>query len=201
MVVFSLERFIAVYFPFKRTFFNTALRIKTIILLILIGLVLYSINILSTGLSTLNSLPLIECVPLNNWLRFAKFITLFDTILTMFIPFTLITALNILIVLKLTGFSLDYLHPKETPIMLNDAKKIAKNKFTIKFVNKNIYLEKDNQSSRNDETNVSFLPSKTSLGLKKQAIQRHSLSTRRCNSNRKEASNSITSLSGSISLK
>ena len=101
VVLFSIERLVAVYWPMSLNRICTASTQKIALALItLIGGILYSFNLLSTGLQI--SYTGTECVPLDKWLSFAKYMTLIDIIATMALPFVLISIINILIVFKLT---------------------------------------------------------------------------------------------------
>ena len=64
-------------------------------------------NLITTGLENFETSK--KCVPLDTWLNFAAFFTVLDMIVTMLLPFLLISITNTLITVKLLGLTLsDY---------------------------------------------------------------------------------------------
>ena len=105
VVFFSVERLVAVYWPMSLNRICTAKAQKTSLTVItLLGCLIYSFNLLSTGLQ--KSYAGAECVPLDTWLSFAKYMTLLDILATMAFPFVLISIINVLIIFKLTEVKL-----------------------------------------------------------------------------------------------
>ena len=100
VVLFSLERLVAVYWPMKLNTICTTIRRKlSIVIVMSSGLIIYSFSLFSTGLQ--NQYSSVECVPLDSWIIFVKYTTLIDIIASMALPFTFILAINIMIIVKL----------------------------------------------------------------------------------------------------
>ena len=75
-----------------------------VVCVIALSLVIYSFNLFTTGTEA-SPLSINECVPLENWLKFTKYTTFADTVLTIFIPFITISIVNTVIAYKLTKSS------------------------------------------------------------------------------------------------
>ena len=108
IVVFSVERFIAVYFPMSSKLIITSTKKRcSVACLIAISLVIYSLSLFTTSSEKTSLLvqhdSIYECVPLAEWLGFTKYMTLGDTVATIFIPFATISFLNLLIAFKLVN--------------------------------------------------------------------------------------------------
>ena len=104
VVIFSIERLLAVYFPLKSiAFCNTTHNKSSVYMAVFSGLCLYSFNMLATGLKEFDLKS--KCVPMDTWLVFARYMTLFDIFITMLVPFLLISIINALIAVRLTKFS------------------------------------------------------------------------------------------------
>ena len=115
VVLFSIERLIAVYMPMELNDICTATLHKICLITItFIGLILYSFNLFATGLQKSYSQE--ECVPLDFWIYFAKYMTLVDIIATMVLPFILISIINLLIICELSRCKLLYSVKKSTSI-------------------------------------------------------------------------------------
>ena len=101
MVVFSVERLIAVYFPIKNHLIYSSNRKKfSVCFVIVFSLAIYSFNLVTTGSEpSLHSIN--ECVPLEDWLILTKYMTLADTAITMLIPFVSISIINTAIGIRL----------------------------------------------------------------------------------------------------
>ena len=106
-MVFSIERFLAVYFPITSKLIITSTKKKcSVTCLIAATLIIYSLSLFTTGsemtsTSTQQDDSIRECVPLTDWLNFTKYVTLTDTVATIFIPFVSISFLNLMIAFKL----------------------------------------------------------------------------------------------------
>ena len=102
MVVFSIERLIAVYYPLTVNIIFTPTKKKcSVICALVISLAIYSFNLVTTGSET-SVYSINECVPIDDWMRFNTYMTLADTVTTIFIPFIAISLINTIIVCKLT---------------------------------------------------------------------------------------------------
>ncbi|CAF0746902.1 unnamed protein product, partial [Brachionus calyciflorus] len=100
VVLFSIERVIAVYFPIKRFEICNSNRNKlSVVFLGLISMFLYSYSFVTSDLETYKNKSV--CVTLEKWFEFVNYMAFADIFLTMIIPFFLISASNILIVIKL----------------------------------------------------------------------------------------------------
>ena len=97
-----MERLIAVHFPLTNQIILSKTKKKCGVTLVIAGsLALYSFNLVTTGSEASVSL-IHECVPLEKWIRFTKYMTLVDTVVTIFVPFALISLINLAIGAKLT---------------------------------------------------------------------------------------------------
>jgi hypothetical protein len=97
--VFSIQRFIVVFFPFKKHDLCNKSKTKLQILILLIfGLLFYSFTLFSTGT---NEKHHTTCATKENWLDIVKYIVFIDTIQNILLPFVLISILNVLIGVKL----------------------------------------------------------------------------------------------------
>jgi len=75
VVVFSIERLVAVYFPMKLTaIFTPRIKKMSIIMVFVVGLALYFFNLKTTGLIKSNSSY--QCAPIDDWMIFTKYMTL-----------------------------------------------------------------------------------------------------------------------------
>ncbi|CAF0931409.1 unnamed protein product [Brachionus calyciflorus] len=100
VILFSIERLIAVCFPLKRYDMCNSYRNKiAIILLIIFSLIFYSFSLFTTGIEYENNLKV--CVTYENWVSFVKKISFVDIWITIIIPFLIILIVNISISLKL----------------------------------------------------------------------------------------------------
>ena len=100
MVVFSVERFVAVYFPITRKLLISTTKKKcSVASLIAFSLFAYAINLATIGSENQQSIR--ECVPTSKWMNITKYMTLADTFATIFVPFILISIINTLIAGKL----------------------------------------------------------------------------------------------------
>ena len=112
MVVFSVERLIAVYFPLKCNSICTSGKNKSCILFVsLFGIALYSVSLKTTGITEYDSVR--RCAPLEVWHMLAKYMTLFHIVITMLIPFIVITVLNALITIKLTAAKTSFIYSRQ----------------------------------------------------------------------------------------
>jgi hypothetical protein len=97
IVAFSIQRFIVVYFPFKRyDFCDKSKTIKIIIIIIVFSLIFYSYTLFTSGLDEHNT-----CVTLDDWFLQVKVLVLVDIVQTMIVPFIIISIINALIMFKL----------------------------------------------------------------------------------------------------
>ena len=72
VVVFSVERFIAVYFPIRRLGICSSARNKSsIIMIIILAFLLYSFALITSGLETQGSF--LACVPLKSWFVYVRY--------------------------------------------------------------------------------------------------------------------------------
>lgn len=105
--MFSMERFIAVMFPLKRTLICNKKRNQiSILALFIFSLAFYSIYLITTGIEPFENGSVFHCVTYNKWFNFVKKFAFLDTILTILLPFFIILFINISISLKLKGCSI-----------------------------------------------------------------------------------------------
>ena len=114
MVIFSIERAIAVYFPLKcRTVCSSTNNRLGVLCISLLGSIIYSVNLSKTALETRDNSNSnatnvttgkeTKCETTDSF--FAKYMTFVDIIITMMIPFILICVLNALIAAKLSSLT------------------------------------------------------------------------------------------------
>ena len=104
VVIFSVERVIAVYFPLRCARICSSTKNKMYaIAVIILGVCIYIYNIRATHLEQFDE-STSKCVPHPNWLDYVKYVALFDILITMIVPFVIICLCNIFIAMKLTGF-------------------------------------------------------------------------------------------------
>ena len=103
---------LAVCFPFREVNLCRTTENKTsIVIVILFGLILYSFNLNASGLKLFDLNY--KCVSLDKWVIFSIYMTLLDIIITMVVPFALISVINTLIALKITRFNCKALYFKK----------------------------------------------------------------------------------------
>ena len=95
-----MERFVAVYFPMTRKLLISTMKKKcSVACLVAFSLCAYIVNLVIVGSE--NHYSIHECVPSAKWMKITKYMTLADTVATIFVPFILISIINTLIVAKL----------------------------------------------------------------------------------------------------
>lgn len=105
-MLFSIERLIVVFFPFKRYEYFSHRRNKCIISgLLILSLVLYSFSLVTSGLESDHDKSIYSCVTKKDWFELVKLMAFIDTIFTMIIPFLIISISNLMIVYKLIAMS------------------------------------------------------------------------------------------------
>ena len=105
MIVFSFERLVAIYAPFKcQQLCTTSIKKLFCCTLIISSLLIYSFNLITTGLKIHESAS--RCSPHKDWLIIVELISIIDVTMTMIVPFIIISIINILIALKLTNSKL-----------------------------------------------------------------------------------------------
>ncbi len=105
MIIFSVERLVAIYAPFKcQQLCTTSIRKFFCCSLIISSLLIYSFNLITTGLKIHESAS--RCSPHKDWLIIVELISIIDVTMTMIVPFIIISIINILIALKLTNSKL-----------------------------------------------------------------------------------------------
>jgi hypothetical protein len=101
IVLFTIERFLVVYFPFSR---GTVSRKKsTILAIVIISTSFYSFSLFSSNLKQFENK--MQCVTFGEWFELAHVFVMFDVALTMIVPFILISIFNFLIVIRLNNQS------------------------------------------------------------------------------------------------
>ncbi|RMZ95397.1 thyrotropin-releasing hormone receptor [Brachionus plicatilis] len=100
VVLFSLERLIAVCFPLRRYDLCSSFRNKIVIfVLVLFSLLFYSFTIFTSGIETDNGTK--ACVTKAYWISFVKKFSFIDIWITIIIPFFIILIVNASISVKL----------------------------------------------------------------------------------------------------
>ncbi|CAH1779158.1 unnamed protein product [Owenia fusiformis] len=103
LVCFSTERYIAVFFPFKRHIMCTERRAKAVVITVtLIGLLTYCSTLWTTGLIYFQERW--QCAQLEGTHHYHSALTYIDIAITFFIPFLLILVLNCSIIYKIALF-------------------------------------------------------------------------------------------------
>jgi hypothetical protein len=98
IVLFTVERFLVVYFPFRRA--SVSRNKVWVIMTLIFSMLLYSFNFFTSGLENTGDNQ-VACVTLVRWFDFVRTMVLVDTTITMIIPFIVITFFNFLIMIKL----------------------------------------------------------------------------------------------------
>ena len=101
---FSIERLVAVYFPLKRfTICDAKTNYCAIVFLVVFSFLFYSFSLFSSGVESVPASiePRTSCVTLANWFDSVRVLSVIDILLTIGIPFIIITVANLLIVYKL----------------------------------------------------------------------------------------------------
>jgi len=96
--LFTIDRFIVVYFPFKRTLTNSN-KIYIVVLLVT-SIFLYSTSLITSSLHQISQEKKV-CAVKEKLIDFGRFLMLMDTGLSMVLPFVIISTFNLLIVVKL----------------------------------------------------------------------------------------------------
>ncbi|UJR13798.1 hypothetical protein I4U23_000808 [Adineta vaga] len=106
-VTFTIERFVVVAYPLKRSQYNSASRSRYVILLLtFLAILLYSSSLWTSGIEIAEtqrsptSSRETRCVTLRPWVKFTRQMNIIDFFLTFIIPFFTILTLNTLIILK-----------------------------------------------------------------------------------------------------
>ena len=106
VVAFTVERFIVVYYPFKKPIMCTRRRAFTVVgSLTLGGLCFYSYALITTGIKSDPETGFVMCSPLPKYEKLQRILTTVDSAVTMIIPFLSISVLNGAIIFKIYGFS------------------------------------------------------------------------------------------------
>ncbi len=99
VVLFSIERFFAIYFPLRKDAFCRSSKQKMIVgLMVAFGLCFYSYNLLVTNVERYNK----QCVTSHDYIYFTSLMVVIHVILVMLAPFCIILITNTLIFIKLT---------------------------------------------------------------------------------------------------
>lgn len=102
VVVFTIERFIIVYFPLNRQQICTKRRNMTaLIALFIFSLIFYSFSLFTSGLEDPKATQEPTCITLEKWFHVVKVFIVIDTCFTLFIPMTIIFVMNLSIIIKL----------------------------------------------------------------------------------------------------
>ena len=109
VVGFTVERYIAVRFPFKRGDMCTVRRARIVVVsLALFAIVAYNFAIWTSGSFLMPSSSPIAgqrlCYPIDPWRNFLKFSSNIDSIITLLIPFIAIAVLNVNIIYVITHY-------------------------------------------------------------------------------------------------
>jgi len=95
---------LAVCFPFRQINLCRTTENKTsIVVVVVFGLIIYLFNLKASGIKMFDSKN--KCVSVDKWVIFSIYMTIIDIILTMIVPFIIISVINTLIAAKLTKFS------------------------------------------------------------------------------------------------
>jgi len=105
-VLFTIERFHAVYFPLKRC--SWLYNKRFIFCMIFFTLTFHSFALLTSGVEPVHQNGIISCVTLLKWFNYMNIFALIDMILTIFIPFLFVFVLNLLIIHKLNQTKFEY---------------------------------------------------------------------------------------------
>jgi hypothetical protein len=105
-VFFTIERFLAVYVPFKRC--SISANKRPIGMVVLFTLIFHSFALFASGLEVVNEERRVVCVTLSAWFNYTKIFVFIDSTLTIIIPFLLIFVFNFLIVYKLNRTNFEY---------------------------------------------------------------------------------------------
>ena len=121
VVIFSIERVVAVYFPFKRYDINCTFKFKMkMLILIIFSIIFYGYVIFTSGLEYKDSEYV--CITYTEWFDIVKVMSVIDTVISMIVPFILITFSNVAIIFKLsTVFKAKYdkNYKKGDPVIRN----------------------------------------------------------------------------------
>ena len=102
--MFSIERFVVVFFPLQKFDTCKCTRNKSsFIIIIALGLSLYVFSLFTSGLEDQGSQKI--CVLEKKWIKFVAFMSLGDMIIAILIPLVFILIINLLISLKLASYS------------------------------------------------------------------------------------------------
>jgi hypothetical protein len=138
VVLFTFERFIIVYFPFKRHDICTRRRnIIAMIVLVTFALVFYSFSLFSSGFEKNKREP--ACVVLNDWYSVAEKFVLVDSVMTLLIPLVAIFTINLLIITKLANCECKRLNRELNNAELLSLTNITMCNETLKFASNTRY--------------------------------------------------------------
>jgi hypothetical protein len=99
VVLFSIERFFAIYFPLRKDAFFRHSKQKMIVgFMVAFGLCFYSYNLIVTNVERYNK----QCVTSHDFIYFTSLMVVIHVILVMLAPFCIILITNTLIFIKLT---------------------------------------------------------------------------------------------------
>lgn len=102
VVAFTVERYIVVYHPFKKSVMCTRKRALIVVFsLTTVTFVLFSYLPFTTGIQQYIGSNVSVCVPYPQHYKAVYYLTTIDTVLTMIIPFVVILVLNTAIIIKL----------------------------------------------------------------------------------------------------
>ena len=103
VVGFTTDRYIIVYHPLRKDRFCTSRRAKYVVLvLIIIGLIMYSFTTWTSGIMKINNISV--CMPFPHFYDIITVMTSVDIIVTLLVPSSIIIVLNIRIVMKIHHF-------------------------------------------------------------------------------------------------
>jgi len=100
-VLFTIERFLVVYFPFSKA--TVSRKKATIFVIIVISTCFYSFSLITSNLKAFSNKT--QCVTLSEWFELTHVFVMFDVTVTMIVPFILISIFNFLIVFRLNNQS------------------------------------------------------------------------------------------------
>ncbi len=98
IILFTIDRFIVVYFPFKHTL--TKMNKIYIVILVITSILLYGSSLVTSSLHPISGEKKV-CTVKKKLIDFGRYLMLMDTGLSMILPFVLISTFNLLIVVKL----------------------------------------------------------------------------------------------------
>ena len=102
VVAFTVERYIATHFPFRRRTCTCKRATVVVIGLFLLAMVMYSFGMFTSGVTVVLDYP--TCGPTPKYYKFVSIVYHIDTVMTLILPFVIILVLNLRIGCKVMQF-------------------------------------------------------------------------------------------------